>query len=496
VSLVLTNTLSGRKEPLAPRVAGRVGVYWCGVTVYSRSHVGHARAFITVDVLCRYLRARGLDVTLVRNFTDVDDKIIKRAAEQGLTPAALAEREISAFAEDVAWLQCLRPAHEPRATEHIDDMVAMIERLVAAEYAYPACDGSVYYRVRRFAGYGKLSHQRLEDMSPGEGIDPDKEDVHDFALWKGAKPGEPTWPSPWGPGRPGWHLECSAMAQRYLGDGLDVHGGGTDLIFPHHENEIAQSEADTGKPFAALWMHNGMLTSGAEKMSKSLGNILSVPEVARRVPAEALRLLYLGTHYRTPLDFSGARLEEARGALTRLYETLARADEAAGGWRAPIAPDGALAGTLTAFETAFCEAMDDDLNAAKAMGLVFDRIRDLNRALDAGDRTEAAAVRAELARVGVGLGLMTAEPAALLHELRARGVARAGIDEGAIEAAITARNDARARRDFGEADAIRARLREQGILLEDGPGGTTWKARGSARGSAGDEAGPPNKGGR
>ncbi len=475
MGLVLTNTLSGRKEPLAPLRPGRVGIYWCGVTVYSRSHVGHARAFVTVDVLCRYLRARGLAVDFVRNFTDIDDKIIRRAGEEGLTTSALAEREIAAFAEDAAWLQCLRPTHEPRATLHIDDMVALVERLIEKEFAYPVCDGSVYFRVRRFAGYGKLSHQRLEDMVAAD-IDPDKEDVHDFALWKGAKPGEPTWPSPWGPGRPGWHLECSAMARRYLGDGLDVHGGGTDLIFPHHENEIAQSEADTGQPLASLWVHNGMITSGTEKMSKSLGNILSIPEVARRVPAEALRLLYMGTHYRAPLDFSSGRLDEAQGALMRLYETLARADEAAGRRTPAVAVDGALADTLTPFLSAFCEAMDDDLNAAKGMGLVFDRIRDLNRALDAGDRAEAGAIRAELARAGVALGLMTAEPTALLDDLRARGCVRSGLSEGEIEAAIAARNDARKRRDFAEADAIRARLRDQGIVLEDGPAGTTWKA--------------------
>jgi cysteinyl-tRNA synthetase len=476
VGLVLTNTLSGRKEPLVPRTAGRVGIYWCGVTVYSRSHIGHARALISADVLCRYLRARGHAVTFVRNFTDVDDKIIRRAAVEGLSAAALAEREIAGFAEDVAWLQCLPPTHEPRATAHLGDMVALIERLVGAGYAYPVSDGSVYFRVRRFAGYGKLSHQRLDDMAAGEEIDSDKEDVHDFALWKGAKPGEPSWPSPWGPGRPGWHIECSAMAQRYLGDDLDIHGGGSDLIFPHHENEIAQSEADTGRPFASLWMHNGMITSGAEKMSKSLGNILSIPDVAKRVPAEALRLLYLGTHYRSPLDFSSGRLEEAQGALTRLYETIARADEAAGGPAALPPVDGSLSADPTPFLDAFCEAMDDDLNAAKATGLVFDRIRDLNRALDAGALVEATSIRRELARAGTALGLLVSEPRTLLEDLRLRGRSRAGLGEAEIEAAIVARRDARTRRDFAEADAIRAQLREQGIVLEDRSDGTTiWK---------------------
>ena len=476
MGLVLTNTMSGRKEPLAPRVARRVGIYWCGVTTYSRSHIGHARAMIASDVLHRYLRSRGLDVTFVRNITDIEDKIIRRAAEEGIEPAALVEREIAAFAEDAGWLGCLPPTHEPRATAHIDDMIALIERLEAKGYAYRVCDNSVYFRVRHFADYGKLSHQRLADMAAGEEIDPDKEDVHDFALWKGAKLGEPNWPSPWGPGRPGWHIECSAMAQRYLGDDLDVHGGGSDLIFPHHENEIAQSEADTGKPFARLWIHNGMLTSGSEKMSKSLGNILSIPEVARRAPAEAVRLLYLGTHYRAPLDFSSGRLEEAQSALLRLYETLARADETAGSVLPPTAVDGALAGDLTPFETAFCEAMDDDLNAAKAIGLAFDRVRDLNRALDAGNRSDAAAIRTELGHVGAAVGVMTAEPATLLADLRTRGRQRAGLTEAEIEAAIDERNAARKRRDFKEADAIRARLGEQGIVLEDGPGGTTWKA--------------------
>jgi len=475
VGIVLTNTLSGRKEPLTPRVPGEVRLYWCGVTVYSRSHIGHARALITPDVLCRYLRARGLRVVFVRNFTDIDDKIIARAAAEGIEPSALTEREIASFQRDVAWLGCLPPTHEPRATTHIDDMVALIGQLVEAGFAYPVADGSVYFRVRRFPEYGKLSHQRLEDMASGEEADPTKEDAHDFALWKGAKPGEPTWPSPWGPGRPGWHIECSAMAARYLGQTFDVHGGGSDLVFPHHENEIAQSEAATGVPFATLWVHNGMIFSGAEKMSKSLGNIRAIEDIAKDVPADALRLLFLGTHYRSPLDFGPGRLDETLRALDRLYESLARADEA--GARVPaVALDGALAGELSEYEQTFCAAMDDDMNAAKALGHVFDRFRDLNRALDAGDLAGATAIRGEIDRTGgLVLGLFAQPAAEYLAARRATGQARSGLSAADIEAAIAARLDARKRKDFKEADAIRARLAEQGIVLEDGPQGTTWK---------------------
>ena len=476
MEIVFTNTLSGRKEPLVPREPGRVRLYWCGVTVYSRSHVGHARALVTADVLCRYLRARGLEVTFVRNFTDVDDKIIRRANEEGITAAALAEREVRAFQEDVAWLGCLPPTHEPRATEHIPAMLALVEQLVAAGFAYAVPDGSVYFRVRRFPAYGKLSHRRLDDMEAGEEIDPAKEDPHDFALWKGAKPGEPWWPSPWGRGRPGWHIECSAMATRYLGQPFEIHGGGSDLVFPHHENEIAQSEAAAGVPFADLWVHNGMITTGAEKMSKSLGNILSIPEVAERAPAEALRLLFLGTHYRTPLDFSPARLEESGRALGRLYEALARADEIAGGPPPAVPVDGALARPPSPFLAEFSADMDDDLNAARALGLVFDRVRELNRLLDAGDRAAGAAIRRELAAVAAATGLFAEAPAAFLESARRRGQERAGLSVAEIEAAIAARNDARQRKDFREADAIRERLREQGILLEDTPSGTMWKA--------------------
>jgi len=476
VEIVFTNTLSGRKEPLVPREPRRVRLYWCGVTVYSRSHAGHARALVTADVLCRYLRARGLEVTFVRNFTDIDDKIIRRANEEGITAAALAEREIRAFQQDVAWLGCLPPTHEPRATEHIPAMLALIEHLVAAGFAYAVPDGSVYFRVRRFPAYGKLSHRRLDDMEAGEEIDPAKEDPHDFALWKGAKPGEPWWPSPWGRGRPGWHIECSAMATAYLGQPFEIHGGGSDLVFPHHENEIAQSEAAAGVPFADLWVHNGMITTGAEKMSKSLGNILSIAEVAEHAPAEVLRLLFLGTHYRTPLDFSPARLEESGRALGRLYEALARADEIAGGPPPAVPVDGALAGPPSPFLAEFSAAMDDDLNAARALGLVFDRVRELNRLLDAGDRAAGAAIRRELAAVAAATGLFAEAPAAFLESARRRGQERAGLSVAEIEAAIAARNDARLRKDFRQADAIREQLRQQGILLEDTPSGTMWKA--------------------
>ena len=478
MALVLTNTLSGRKEPVTPHEAGHVRLYWCGVTVYARAHVGHARSvLVTADVLYRHLLARGLRVTFVRNFTDIDDKIIRRAAEEGIAPAALSEREIAAFQSDVAPLGCLPPTHEPRATAHIPLMIALIERLVAKGMAYPVPDGSVYFRVRRFPEYGKLSHRRLDDMEAGEEIDPAKEDPHDFALWKGSKPGEPTWESPWGLGRPGWHIECSAMASHYLGQPFDIHGGGSDLVFPHHENELAQSEADAGVPFVDLWVHNGMITFRAEKMSKSLGNVLSIAAATEQAPGEALRLLFLGTHYRTPLDFSPARLDEATHSLERLYETLARAEQATGGTGHVAVPaQGALAGPLSPFLTEFAEAMDDDLNTARALGIVFDRVRELNRTLDAGDLATVAALRADLARVAAVFGILEQPPVAFLETLRARGRSRTGLSEADIEAAIAARNDARRRKDFREADAIRGRLKEHGILLEDTPSGTVWKA--------------------
>jgi cysteinyl-tRNA synthetase len=478
VAIVVTNTLSGRKETLRPREAGHVRIYWCGPTVYARSHVGHARAWVVADLFVRHLLARGLRVTFVRNITDVDDKMIQRAAAEGVTVPELAEREIAAFHEDVARLGCLPPAHEPRATEHVPLMIALTERLVANGLAYPVPDGSVYFRVARFPAYGKLSHRRMADMEQGEEIDAAKEDPHDFALWKGEKPGEPAWASPWGRGRPGWHLECSAMAAHYLGQPFDIHGGGSDLVFPHHENEVAQSEAATGTPFADLWVHNGMITFGADKMSKSLGNVVSIATATERAPAEALRLLFYGTHYRAPLDFGPGRLEDAARSLDRLYESLARADELLTYAPPAAEPAGALAGTLSPFLEDFAAAMDDDLNAAKALGLVHDRVRELNRAVDTGDRATVAAARADMERVAAVWGILGQEPAAFLAGERARRSAGSGITEEEIAAAIQARNEARARKDFPAADAIRDDLRQKGVLLEDTPSGTVWKPGG------------------
>ena len=475
MALVLTNTLTGRKEALAPRTPGHVRLYWCGVTVYSRAHVGHARFMIVADSLVHYLRARGLGVTFVRNFTDIDDKMIRRAAEEKITVATLADREIAAFTEDVRRLACLPPDEQPRATAHIPQMIALVERLITKGHAYPVPGGSVYFRVRSFPDYGKLSHRRLEDMEAGDETDPAKEAPQDFALWKGEKPGEPAWETPWGRGRPGWHLECSAMSVHYLGQPFDVHGGGSDLVFPHHENELAQSEADGGAPLAALWVHNGMITFGADKMSKSLGNVLSIAEVSERAPGEALRLLYFGTHYRAPLEFTPARLDEAARSLERLYEALARADELLGP-AAPPALDGALAAPDSPFLESFCAAMDEDLNAAMALGFVFDRLRELNRALDAGDRPTVTMARSDLLRAGAALGLFAEPPAAFLDAARRRGQQRAGLTDAEIEAAIAEREAARKRKDFRAADAVRERLRERGILLEDTPSGTLWRA--------------------
>ena len=464
--LKIHNTLSGRLEEFIPLVPGKVGLYVCGVTVYDRSHVGHARAMVVFDVLYRYLRFGNYEVTFIRNFTDVDDKIIARANQAGISTDALVETNIRAFAEDIAVLGCLPPTLEPRATQHIPDMIAIIEELIAKGLAYPV-DGDVYFAVREFPGYGKLSKRNLDDMRAGARIEVDerKRDPMDFALWKASKPGEPWWDSPWGRGRPGWHIECSVMSTKYLDQPFDIHGGGTDLIFPHHENEIAQSEGAKGIAFARYWMHNGMVTIEREKMSKSLGNFMTVQEAATRVGGEALRLFVIGTHYRSPLDFAVERLDDAAGNVARIYEALARADAVCGRERVPPADD---------VVRDFRAAMDDDLNTARALGVIFDSLRALNRALDDNDVAVAAPLRAALRETAGVLGLAQADPTLYLERTRRAHLGAAAVDAADVERLIAERNAARKARNFKRADEIRAQLKDKDIVLEDTPSGTKW----------------------
>jgi cysteinyl-tRNA synthetase len=488
----LYNTLSRRKESFKPLTPGKVGLYACGVTVYDDVHLGHARSCVVFEVLVRHLRRQGLTVTWVRNFTDVDDKIIRRAQATGVSPQQVAERYIASFREDMAALGIPPADLEPKATEHIPQIIDLIRRLVEKDFAYQGA-ADVYFRVRRFPGYGKLSGQSLDDMLVGARIevDPHKEDPLDFVLWKGSKPGEPAWDSPWGPGRPGWHIECSAMSMHYLGETFDLHGGGQDLVFPHHENELAQSEAATGKPFARFWLHHGLLTINQEKMSKSLGNFFTVKEVLSRFPAEVVRFFLINSHYRSSLDFSDAALAEAEAALLRLYTTLARIRETLRPY-----PDfqpqtsSAFEANLTLEECARLgslgarvqAAMDDDLNTAQALGYLFDAVRLLNRLMEEpseqpGYLTILRETYDGLVRHGEALNLLQADPEAMVKTLRQRAV-DLKIPPEEIERLIAARVQARKNKNWARADAIRQQLSDLDITLEDTPQGTTWRVKG------------------
>jgi cysteinyl-tRNA synthetase len=477
LTLSFHNTLTGRVEPFEPLVPGKVGVYVCGVTVYDRCHVGHARVFVAFDVLHRYLRARGYDVTFVRNITDVDDRIIDRARSLGVSAGELAEQNIGEFHRDVAALGCLSPSHEPRATEWIDAMVELIAQLRDRGLAYQI-DGDVYFSVRDFQGYGKLSKRRLEDMIAGARVEVDerKRDPMDFALWKSVTPereasGEPAWKSPWGRGRPGWHIECSAMSTSLLGQPFDLHCGGEDLIFPHHENEIAQSEGAAGMPFVRAFLHNSFVRINEEKMSKSLGNVFAIRELVDRLPAEALRLFLVSTHYRSPMDFSLESVEESFRALVRLYETLGRADAARA--RAPATPVSLFPPTPRL--EPLVAALDDDLNTARAIAVLFDLVREINRLLDGGDVAGAAAVRRDIAAAGAVLGIGERRAEDFLDAERARALAAAGRTAGDVDRSIAERAMARSARDWQRADALRRDLLQAGIALEDGAAGTTWR---------------------
>ena len=477
VMLKIYNTLTRKKETFRPIKEGRVGIYVCGPTVYDACHIGHARSVIVFDMIVRYLRAIGYQVTYVRNFTDVDDKIINRANELGISTGELSEKYIKEFHDDMDALKEHRPTYEPRATEHIPEIIALIQRLFASGHAYMA-GGDVFFAVETFADYGKLSGRRLEDMKAGARVEVDKKkrNPFDFALWKGAKPGEPMWDSPWGKGRPGWHIECSAMSTHFLGPHFDIHGGGKDLIFPHHENEIAQSEGAFGVPFVNVWIHNGFVTINHEKMSKSLGNFLMIKDILKEHHPEALRLFLLSNHYRSPLDFTNQAMVEAEARLEKIYSLLQRIEER-------IGPCGAgykkKHGKLW---EEFCEAMNDDFNTARAIGFVFERVREINHLLDkAGktpgkqDRERLSLVQADLMGVGAVLGIGTEKPTHFFEYKKLQGAKRHAIDVSTVERLISERTEARRQKDWSRADEIRNRLAAMNVVLEDGPDGTRWK---------------------
>ncbi|NIR28299.1 MAG: cysteine--tRNA ligase [Gammaproteobacteria bacterium] len=461
--LKVYNSLTRTKEPFEPLKGRTVRMYVCGMTVYDYCHLGHARVLVAFDVITRYLRERGYDVTYVRNITDIDDKIIQRARENHEDFNALTERFTGYMHEDVGALGVAAPDVEPRATEYMDAIIALVQRLIDKGYAYVGANGDVYYDVSRFEGYGRLSHKRLDELRAGARVEPDeaKDDPLDFVLWKAAKPDEPAWDSPWGPGRPGWHIECSAMSTACLGAHFDIHGGGMDLQFPHHENEIAQSEAATGEPFVNVWMHNGFVQVDEEKMSKSLGNFFTVREVLKMYPAEVVRYFLVSSHYRSPVNYTDRVLDSARGGLTTLYMALRGLPAAE-----PEAHD--------AYLERFCAAMDDDFNTPEALAVLFDLAHEINRVR--GESPEKAArLGTRLRHLGGILGLLQDDPDEWLKTQAGKGIET--LDRGAIERLIAERTAARKARDFAKADRIRDDLAAQGIALEDSASGTTWRRK-------------------
>ena len=506
MALRVYNTLTGKKEEFVSLREKEVGLYVCGVTVYDLCHIGHARAAIVFDTIYRYLRYRQYRVTFVRNFTDIDDKIIRRANQEGVDYKTIAEKYIQEFNTDMGSLGLEKPSAEPRATDHIPEMIRLIATLIDKGYAYER-GGDVFFSVERFKEYGKLSKRNLEEMQAGARIEIDEKKTNplDFALWKGSKPGEPFWESPWGKGRPGWHIECSVMSQKYLGETLDIHGGGKDLIFPHHENEIAQSEAATGKPFARYWIHNGFVNINKEKMSKSLGNILTIKEILRDWHPEAVRLFLLSQHYRSPVDFSEESLSEAKSGLDRFYTTLNGIQEALNSpGAAPAGPQSLLSSppkgeggsealsvmkasrdAIESFRARFEEAMDDDFNTAQVVGYFHDLQRVLNSFLSLSKERpteEAASLLKQSLDIffdmGKVLGLFREDPKRYLGEQRKEGLKKLQLSEEEILRLIEERDGARREKNWKRADEIRKDLLSRGVVLEDGPAGTKWKLKG------------------
>ncbi len=462
--LTLHNSLTRKKEIFTPITPGLVRMYVCGMTVYDYCHLGHARVLVVFDMVTRWLRASGYQVTYVRNITDIDDKIIKRAQDNNEPFTALTDRFITAMHEDSAALGVLPPDHEPRATEYVGKMLSMIQTLIEHGHAYAAPNGDVYYAVQSFAGYGRLSGKSLEDLRAGERVevDPNKRDPMDFVLWKAAKPGEPSWPSPWGAGRPGWHIECSAMGSDLLGKHFDIHGGGQDLQFPHHENEIAQSEGAHACKFVNYWMHNGFVRVDDEKMSKSLGNFFTIREVLEKYDAEVVRFFILRAHYRSPLNYSDQHLDDAKAALTRLYTALRGFDVSRINldWSDPYA-------------ARFRFAMDDDFNTPEALAVLFDLAAEANR-MRAADSVAAGQRIGQLKSLAALLGLLEREPEQFM-QAGSMVNADTGYDPARIEALLQERLEARKTKNFKRSDAIRDELKAAGVILEDGPQGTLWR---------------------
>ena len=477
MSLLIFNTLTRNKEPFVPLKANQISMYVCGVTVYDYCHVGHARAAIVFDTFYRYFKHLGYEVRFVRNFTDIDDKIINRANEEGLDWQAVNKKYIAAFYEDMDKLNIATPTEEPRATDHIPEMLEMIESLVNQDKAY-AVEGDVFYSIKSFKGYGCLSGKNIDDLQSGARVEINetKRDPLDFALWKKNKPGEPFWESPWGPGRPGWHIECSAMSKKYLGDTFDIHGGGKDLVFPHHENEIAQSCGCTGKQPARYWVHNGFVNIDKEKMSKSLGNFFTIREVCKKYHPEVLRLFLISSHYRSPIDFSEKNLDDATKVLSRFYDGLAEA-------RKKI---GKLA-SISNFEEKvknhaltkkFEAAMNDDLNTAIAIAHMNEELRQLNSSAPKKNKTEDFAIAtAAWEQAGQILGLFSLTPEEFEKQIFKIKNSSLDLDTRKIEQLIADRNSARKSKNWEEADRCRDDLTQMGILIEDTPNGTEWKLK-------------------
>lgn len=472
MTLRIYNTLGRKKEEFVPVCPGKVGMYVCGPTVYDSSHIGHARSVVVFDVIVRYFAAKGFEVKYVRNFTDVDDKIIVKANQTGMDCQAVSEKYIKEFYDDMDALNVNRATVEPKATEHITQIIGIVQKLVDKNIAY-AVDGDVYFSVLSFKDYGKLSGRKLEDMEAGARVEVDerKHNPFDFALWKAAKPGEPSWDSPWGKGRPGWHIECSAMSETYLGQTFDIHGGGKDLIFPHHENEIAQSEAASGQLFARYWMHNGFVNINQEKMSKSLGNFLMIKDVLKSYHPEAVRLFLLSNHYRSPIDFTDKIMDEATVSLDKIYTVLERTDA--------IIKKSDKTGESW---LRFVEAMDDDFNTAKGVGILFDAVRNINRLLDKNSeylpenaRIIVESELSDILKMGNILGILTQSPKAYFEKRKSLAMKNESLDPAMIDQMIQDRMSARKAKDWAKADEIRKKLESMNVILEDRSDGTIWK---------------------